>query len=128
MSYRQARRLQDRVSLDNQVRIVRFDAIDPVTGRYAGSIDPATGDYVAGRPATDEQVWCLRQDGRSEVTLGRDGCVLNFPFAVVIRWDAKYQDLSSQAIRVTFPERPDEHQKVHNVELIGRRRFLRLEV
>ena len=116
MSYRTARRQQDRVNLDRLVRIRRYTVRSDVTGGYIG---PAT---------TDEQVWCLRQEGRSELNVGEKQTELVSPSAVIVRWDPRLESLDAQRITVSYPETPDREDRATNVEQVGRRRYLRLEV
>lgn len=116
MSYRRARNLQDRVFLDRLVRIRRYTARDPQTGRYSGA------------PASDEFAWCLRDSGRSDLRIEADGSTLGFPSAVIVRWDARIESLTGQRVTLTFAEDPDREDTVAKVEAVGRRRYLRLEV
>lgn len=115
MSYRQARALQDRVQLDQVVQIRRYTEINPITGTYGGT------------PVTAE-VWCLRLEGRSELDIATDATTLVTPSAIVIRHHPDYHSIQNQRIAIVYPESPGEERRVTSVELVGRTRFLRLEV
>ena len=116
MGRREARRVQDRVHLDTLVRIRRWGPPNnPLTGNPDTLIDDVT-------------VWAAVESGRSELNIGGSGTTLTFPSAIVVRHDARWASLDGIRLEINLPESPDRDDRIANVERIGRRRFLRLEV
>ena len=116
MGRREARRVQDRVHLDTLVRIRRWGP---------------PNDSRTGLPATltdDVMVWAAVESGRSELNVRGSSSTLVFPSAIVVRHDARWASLEGIRLEINLPESPDRDDRIANVERIGRRRFLRLEV
>ena len=116
MAYREAKRLQDRVQLDTLVRLrVLGPPNSPVTGQ------PATEVY-------DGQVWCLRKDSEGEIDIGGEASLLTFPSSIVTRWDERWASLQGKRVSIFFPESPTRADTISQVEVLGRGRFLELQV
>jgi len=116
MAWREAQRVQDRIQLDT---LVRLRVLGPPNSQ------------VTGQPATevfDGQVWCLRKDTESELDIGGDRTTLTFPSSIITRYDERWASLDGKLVHVYYPETPARADRIANVEHLGRRRFLQLEV
>ena len=116
MAFREAKRLQDRVSLDT---LVRLRVLGPPNSRTTGL--PATEIH-------DGQVWCLRRDSAGEIDIGTDRSTLTFPTSIITRYDSRWASLEGLRVFVYYPESPTRADTISTIEVIGRQRFLRLEV
>ena len=117
MAFREAKRLQDRVQLDT---LVRLRVLGPPNSRTTGL--PATEVY-------DGPVWCLR-DGtaQGEIDIGTDRSTLTFPTSIITRYDSRWASLQGKRVSVFYPESPTRADRISTIEVIGRQRFLKMEV
>ena len=116
MAFREAKRLQDRVQLDT---LVRLRVLGPPNSRTTGL--PATEVY-------DGPVWCLRKDSEGEIDIGGDRSTLTFPTSIITRYDPRWASLQGLRVFVYYPESPTRADTISVVEVIGRQRFLKMEV
>ena len=121
MGWRQAQRAAQNVRADVRLRVRKYTTRSGTTGSYKGP------------PTVDAVVWANREDTRSELNIGADDSLLLFPKSFVIRYDQRFEALTGSAITISDPGVPNDGtklvgQNVVNVEPIGRRRFIRLEV
>ena len=117
MGRREARGVEQRIHLDTRVYLQRRLANPPPSG-----------------VAYEREVWAAVETGTSELAIGAQNTTLLFSGAVTIRWDPLWESLDSGAVRLfTVPESEregalDDSQIIGNIRVVGRRRFLRLEV
>ena len=114
MGRREARKVEDRIHLDELVRVRVY------TIRSASS-----GGYI-GPASTDVNVWAAIEEGRSALDIGSASTTLTFPSAFVVRHDSRFASLAGK--RVTVTREGGREDRIADVGRIGRRRFLRLEV
>ena len=73
-------------------------------------------------------MWCLRKDSEAELDIGGDSTVITYPSSVIIRFDERWSSLRGKRITIYYPESATRADTIANVEIVGRRRFLKLEV
>ena len=116
MPFREAKRLQDRVQLDT---LVRLRVLGPPNSDLTGQ--PVTEVY-------DGDVWCLRKDSEAELSIGGQSTTLTFPSSIIVRYDARWASLTGKIVYLYYPESPTRKDRIANIEVVGRRRFLEMEV
>ena len=116
MPYREAKRLQDRVQLDT---VVRLRVLGPPNSQ------------VTGQPVTevfDGDVWCLRKDSEGELDIGGQSTTLTFPSSIIVRYDERWSSLTGKIVFLYYPESPTRQDRISTIEVVGRRRYLQMEV
>ena len=115
MGRREARQVEQRIHLDTLVRLEKF----------GGAPDPVTGN--PSEVVADEIVWAAIDRGRSEFNIGAQSTTLEFSASVTIRYNPSFVTLSGGRIKLYNPPESTDNLLVTNVEIVGRRRFSRLE-
>ena len=54
--------------------------------------------------------------------------MITYPSSVIIRFDERWSSLRGKRITIYYPESATRADTIANVEIVGRRRFLKLEV
>ena len=116
MGRREARGVEQRIHLDTLVRLQK----------YGGTRSTVTGNFTE-EVVADETAWAAVSKGRTELDVGAENTTLVFAASVTIRWHPSFVTLTGGPIRLFNPADDAEEISITNVELIGRRRFIKLE-
>ena len=113
MGRREAAWTEDRIQLDEVVRVKVYTERSTMTGNYGGT---ATADV---------RTWAAVEREKSMLDIRSDGSTLYEPAAFVLRYNALWATLDGRHLEI---EHDGDKHRVTGVQRIGRRRFLRLEV
>lgn len=120
MGWRTARDTHDRIQLGERVKLFKF----------GGPPDPATGRGTFSQSAI---VWATLR-GQSNIRFASDGATTLGKDAFVIRWAEPWSTLLtgriyvSQDLDLADAKAASEGHPIGRVTVLGRRRFLQLEV
>lgn len=111
MSVAQARRVQESIHLGQLVTLERVQV------RGGASLDSG-----------GVRTWAKVEAGREELAVSGRGTTLRTNTAVIVRYDSRWATTGGTSrLRCTLPNRT-EADSVGEIEVVGRRRYLRLEL